>query len=52
MCHLSVTKAECEAAWSPRRPLEVLAIAADCTKTADVVAAAQLVKQRFGKLDV
>ena len=49
---LTATKAACEAAQRGEQPLEVLAISADCTKTADVVAAAEQVRQRFGRLDV
>lgn len=49
---LSATKAACEAVQRPGQPLEVLPISADCAKTADVIAAAQAVKQRFGRLDI
>ncbi|KZT69454.1 putative oxidoreductase [Daedalea quercina L-15889] len=49
---LTAVKAACEAAQRPGQSLKVLTIAADCTKTADVVAAVQKVKDTFGKLDV
>lgn len=49
---LSVVKAACEAAKRPGQSLKVVAIAADSTKTADVIAAAEQVKQAFGRLDV
>lgn len=49
---LGTSKAACEAAQRPGHTLKVLAVAADCTKTADVAAAAEQVKQHFGRLDV
>lgn len=49
---LSATKDACEAVQRSGQRLEVLTVAADCTKTADVITAAQAVKQRFGRLDV
>ena len=49
---LSVTKAACVAAQRAGQSLTVHTVTADCTQTADVVAAALQVKQRFGRLDV
>lgn len=49
---LSAVKAACEAAQRPGQNLKVLTIRTDVTKTADVVAAAQKVKETFGRLDI
>ncbi|KZT69463.1 putative oxidoreductase [Daedalea quercina L-15889] len=49
---LSAVQATCEAAQRPRQSLKVLTIATDCTKGSEVVAAAQEVKETFGRLDV
>ncbi|TFY67485.1 hypothetical protein EVJ58_g1597 [Rhodofomes roseus] len=49
---MSATKAACEAAQRPGQSLQVLTISADNTITADVEAAAQNVKETFGRLDV
>lgn len=49
---LSAVKAACEAAQRPGQNLKVLTIRADVTKTADAVAAAQKVKETFGRLDI
>lgn len=49
---LSAVKAASEAAQRPGKNLKVLAIRADVTKTVDVVAAAQKVKETFGRLDI
>ncbi|KAI0729726.1 putative oxidoreductase [Fomitopsis betulina] len=49
---LSIVKTACEGAKRPGRSLQVVTIATDITKTADVVAAAEQVKQDLGRLDV
>ena len=49
---LSAVKAACEAAQRPGQNIKILTIRADVTKTADVVAAAQKVKETFGRLDI
>ncbi|KZT69455.1 putative oxidoreductase [Daedalea quercina L-15889] len=49
---LTAVKAACEAAQRPGQSLKVLTIAADCTRTADIIAAAKQVKDTFGKLDI
>ena len=48
---LSATKAAAEAAQRPGHGPKVLTINGDATKTADAAAAAQKVKETFGRLD-
>ena len=49
---LGAIKAACEAAQRPGQNLKVLTIRTDVTKTAEVVAAAQKVKETYGRLDI